>query len=307
MPQAFAQAPEHLHRLCGDGADQLGGRAADRRGLERRWVLVVAVGAERRGTRRATRSAATRCSRPPRTATFIPSGRWSQPSASRTSSSSTRPMRCWSRTRQEPRTWPASSPAESGRPQGARKPASAATGRGASSRRSTSAPRFQVKLLHVKPGGKTLDADAPPSLRALGGRARHGQGHDRRRGEARAREPVGLHRRHASGTGWRTPARRRWRSSRCSSAATWARTTSCVPTTSTIARPRRRNRAGVASVLRLARRRFLELSLLGKADQLPRRRYAAQRARRACARNGCSSAESCPDRARVTSASVPYG
>ena len=43
---------------------------------------------------------------------------------------------------------------------------------------------------------QALHADAPPSLRALGGRARHGQGVDRRGREARARERVGLHHGH---------------------------------------------------------------------------------------------------------------
>ena len=35
--------------------------------------------------------------------------------------------------------------------------------------------RDQVKRITVKPGGQALGAEAPPSLRTLGGRSRHGQ------------------------------------------------------------------------------------------------------------------------------------
>ena len=68
---------------------------------------------------------------------------------------------------------------EAGRPQGAR-PAPAQLSAWGYFETLSVGPRFQVKLLHVKPGGQALHADAPPSLRALGGRARHGQGDDRR-------------------------------------------------------------------------------------------------------------------------------
>ena len=85
----------HLHRLCRDGAHQRGRGAADRRRLERCRLLVVAVGAgaarrarQRRSRRRAAGGHDT-------TPTSIASGRWSRPSASRTSSSSTPPTRCW--------------------------------------------------------------------------------------------------------------------------------------------------------------------------------------------------------------------
>ena len=103
--------PRHLHRLCRDGAHGLRRRAAGRHRLERCRLLVVAVGARRRATPTATPSRATRCWRPRRTPTSIPSGRSSPPSASRTSSSSTRPTRCWSPTAPGPRTCRASSPA----------------------------------------------------------------------------------------------------------------------------------------------------------------------------------------------------
>ena len=58
---------------------------------------------------------------------------------------------------------------------------------------------------------QALHADAPPPLRALGGGARHGQGDDRRRGEAGARERVRLHRRHPMAPPGESRQDRRWR------------------------------------------------------------------------------------------------
>ena len=46
-PRGLRASAQHLHRLCRDGAHRAGGRAADRHRLERRRLLVVAVGAER--------------------------------------------------------------------------------------------------------------------------------------------------------------------------------------------------------------------------------------------------------------------
>ena len=82
----------------------VGRGAADRRRLERCRLMVIAVGAQRAGRARQRRAAATPCSRPPKTPTSTPSGRWSRPSASRISSSSTRQTRCWWRTRRGRRT-----------------------------------------------------------------------------------------------------------------------------------------------------------------------------------------------------------
>ena len=73
----------------------------------------------------------------------------------------------------------------------------AASVRGASSRTLSIGPRFQVKLLHVKPGGASVHANASPSLGALDRGAGHGQGHHRRDGAsscARTRASTSLRR-----------------------------------------------------------------------------------------------------------------
>ena len=144
------------------------------------------------------------------TATCTPSGRWSPPSASRTSSSSTPPMRCWSPTAPGRRTCRASSRAckQAGRKEHGAAPAQLpAVGllRDAEHRSALpgQAPARQARR-------QALHADAPPSLRALGGRARHGQGDDRRRRSSWCARTSPSTSRPRNGTGSRTPARRRW-------------------------------------------------------------------------------------------------
>ena len=56
---AFAQCAQHLHRLRGDGEDRAGGDDAHRRRLERRRLVVVAVGDRAARRRTATPSTAT--------------------------------------------------------------------------------------------------------------------------------------------------------------------------------------------------------------------------------------------------------
>ena len=75
------------------------------------WAPGRRSGSSATGTGKATRCMATLCSKRQRTVTSTQSERWSRPSASRTSSSSIRQMRCWLPTRPERRTWAPSSPA----------------------------------------------------------------------------------------------------------------------------------------------------------------------------------------------------
>ena len=107
--EAFARAPATSIDYAVMERTERGRRAAGRHRLERCRLLVVAVGAEHRTTRTATRCRATRCWKPRPAPTSIPSARWSPRSASRTSSSSTRPMRCSWPTAPGPRRCPASS------------------------------------------------------------------------------------------------------------------------------------------------------------------------------------------------------
>ena len=96
-----------------------------------------------------------------------------------------------------------------------------------------SGPRFQVKRIMVKPGASLEPADAPPPRRAL----------DRRvsgTAEVTNGDQVILLTENQSTyiplgrcTAWPTRARCRWRSSRCSRAATSAKTTSCASKTPT--------------------------------------------------------------------------
>ena len=136
IAKRFASASSISDRLRGDGADWHRRRAAPRHRLERRRLLVVAVGAgaarRTRQRRRGRRPAGIHA----RTATSIPSARWSPPSASRIWSSSIHPTRCSLPTVQGAGRL-ADRRAASGRsePQGAASSTCAATARGATSRR----------------------------------------------------------------------------------------------------------------------------------------------------------------------------
>ena len=94
-------------------------------------------------------------------------------------------------------------------------------------------PRHQVKRILVKPGASLEPADAPPPRRTLDRGQRHRRGDRRRQGHPAEREPEHLHPAGPDAPAARTRARCRWRSSRCSRAATWARTTSCALKTPT--------------------------------------------------------------------------
>ena len=78
----FVAAPSHLHRLCGDGAHRQGRRGRCRDGLERRRLMVGAVGDQQEGQRRQRpgrrRAGAGRHA----TATSAATATWSPPSAS---------------------------------------------------------------------------------------------------------------------------------------------------------------------------------------------------------------------------------
>ena len=107
------------------------------------------------------------------------------------------------------------------------------TGPGAGTTASTPAPRFQVKRIMVKPG-------ASLSLQMHHHRAehwivvsRHGRGDQRRQGDPADREPEHLHPARRDASPRQPAARCRSRSSRCSRAATSARTTSCASRTPT--------------------------------------------------------------------------
>ena len=100
--------------------------------------------------------------------------------------------------------------------------------------------RFQVKVLHVNPGGKLsmqMHHHRSEHWVVVQGTAKVVIGDSERL--VRENESV-----YIVATQWHrleNPGKVRWRSSRCRSAPTSARTTSCAPTTSTTARPRRRS------------------------------------------------------------------
>ena len=218
----------HLDRLRRDGAHDLGRRAADRHRLERRRLLVVAVGAERARRRTATRCRATR-SCEATTGTYVHSERAlvatlgvkdlvivDTPDALLVAD------RCQGAGGVRHRRAP-----EAGRPQGAGAAPAQLSALGLL-RDAQPRPALPGQAAARQAGGQALHADAPSPLRALGGGARHGQGRrsaGRRSWCARTSPSTSSP---PSGTGSRTPARPRWRSSRCRSAATSARTTSCA-------------------------------------------------------------------------------
>ena len=260
--EAFARAPAHLHRLCRDGATR----------APPPCCRSTSAGAMSGPGRRCGSSARTmrdgnavhgdalledheQLLRPFRDA------RSSPPSASSDLVIVDTPDALLVADRARRRTCPPSSPRlKAGQAARSTPSTCAATVPGATSRRSASRPRFQVKLLHVKPGAQAVHADAPPSLRALGGGARHGQDRPsagRRSSCARTSPSTSSP---PSGTGSRTPARLRWSSSRCRSAATSARTTSSAPTTSTTALPTRRSGAAPADAKGWCAPRLVQLS-----------------------------------------------
>ena len=134
-------------------------------------------------------------------------------------------------------------------------------------------PRFQVKVLHVNPGGKLsmqMHHHRSEHWVVVQGTAKVVIGDSERL--VRENESV-----YIVATQWHrleNPARPCWRSSRCRSAPTSARTTSCAPTTSTTARPRRRSSAPASGPLLSAWGRWAHL----EHAPVPRRPPAAARA-----------------------------
>ena len=209
-PHRLRARPQHLRRLRGDGEDAASGDDAHRRRLERRRLVVVAVGSWRRAMPRRTPSRAMPSSSIPATASSTASARWSPPSASRASSSSIPPTRCWSPIRAARRTCRGSSRASRSSTARSTRSTSAATARGASSRQLGTGDRFQVKLLHVKPGGQLsmqMHHHRSEHWVVVRGTAKVSIGDD----EKLVRRTRASTSRRRTGTGWRTPARCRWR------------------------------------------------------------------------------------------------
>ena len=192
-PRRVRRVPVGFDRLRGDGdAPTRAHGAAGGHRLERRRLVVGAVGrAEQDGDGNAHARRRDRASTAA-TATRMRGGWWRW-SASTTWSWSIPTTRCWSRARtgcSRSRTSSRGSSASSAaRPRCIAK----CTGRGAATTRSTSATRFQVKRIKVKPGARLSLQIAHAPRRALDRGARHRAGDPRQRRVRTARQPVHLH------------------------------------------------------------------------------------------------------------------